>query len=107
MGETQYENGAEPFAEILREGESQAILDGAISAWGSCSGRVWGTYVHGIFDDDGFRGKFLDFARQGCGLAPARSHVCVTAERRARIDRWAGHLRQSLDMNLIREWANL
>jgi adenosylcobyric acid synthase len=103
MGETLYENGTEPFAEILREGERQPIWDGAIAS----SGRVWGTYVHGIFDDDAFRQRFLDCARQTCALAPAIEHVCVTAERQARIDRWAGHLRQSLNMSLIREWSNL
>jgi hypothetical protein len=48
----------------------------------------------------------VDSAREACGLAPARSHVCVTAERQARIDRWADHLRQSLDMNLIHELTN-
>ena len=37
MGETLYENGAEPFAEILREGEQQPAPDGAISR----SGHVW------------------------------------------------------------------
>jgi adenosylcobyric acid synthase len=99
MGETLYEKGAEPFAEILREGEEQPILDGAIVA----SGRVWGTYIHGLFDDDAFRHRFLHAARRTCGLTPAFRHVCVTAERQARIDRWAGHLRQSLDMNLIYE----
>jgi adenosylcobyric acid synthase len=103
MGETLYENGAKPFAEIQREGEHSSISDGAISS----SGLAWGTYVHGIFDDDSFRHSFLHLARQSCGLAPARSHVCVTAERQARIDRWAGHLRQSLDMKLIRQWANI
>jgi adenosylcobyric acid synthase len=102
MGETLYQNGAMPFAEILREGQSQLTADGAVAS----SGRVWGTYVHGLFDDDAFRHRFLDTARQACGLAPARSHACVTAERQARIDRWADHLRQSLDMNLIRGWAN-
>jgi adenosylcobyric acid synthase len=102
MGETLYQNGAEPFAEILREGQRQPTADGAVAA----SGRIWGTYVHGLFDDDGFRHRFLDMAREACGLAPARSHACVTAERQARIDRWADHLRQSLDMNLIRGWAN-
>jgi adenosylcobyric acid synthase len=102
MGETLYENGAEPFAEILREGAEQANPDGAIAS----SRRVWGTYVHGLFDDDAFRHSFLDSARQACGLAPASTRACVTAERQARIDRWAGHLRQSLDMKLIREWAN-
>jgi adenosylcobyric acid synthase len=101
MGETSYENGAESFAEIVREGEREAIADGAIAA----SGRVWGTYVHGIFDDDGFRRAFLDSARERCGLAPAREHVSVAAQRQARIDRWADHLRQSLDMNLIRGWV--
>jgi adenosylcobyric acid synthase len=101
MGETIYENDAQPFAEIVREGEVQPILDGAIAA----SGRVWGTYVHGIFDDDAFRHAFVDLAREACSLAPARSHACVSASRQARIDRWADHLRQSLDMNLIHELA--
>jgi adenosylcobyric acid synthase len=99
MGETLYENGAEPFAEVLRESEQQPTLDGAIVS----SGRVWGTYIHGLFDDDAFRHKFLQFARQTYGLTPAFPHVCVTAERQGRIDRWAAHLRQSLDMNLISE----
>jgi adenosylcobyric acid synthase len=103
MGETVYENGAEPFAEILREGGQRPTLDGAVAS----SGRVSGTYIHGLFDDDVFRHRFLNFARQRCGLTPARSHTCVTAERQARIDRWAGHLRQSLDIKLIRGWANL
>jgi len=102
MGGTLYENGAQPFAEILREGEQRPTWDGSIAS----SGRVWGTYIHGLFDDDAFRHRFLHFARQACGLAPALSHVCVTAERQARIDRWAGHLRQSLDMNLIRGWVD-
>src|SRR5580658_2436238 len=41
MGETVYENGAEPFAEILREGGQQSTSDGAIAS----SGRVLGTYI--------------------------------------------------------------
>jgi len=103
MGETLYENGAEPFAQILREGGQQPTPDGAIAS----SGRVWGTYIHGLFDDDAFRHQVLEFARRTCGLAPADSHIRVTAEREARIDRWANHLRRSLDMKLIRGWANI
>jgi adenosylcobyric acid synthase len=99
MGETHYESGAEPFSEILREGEEHATLDGAVAS----EGRVWGSYIHGLFDDDPFRHRFIDLARQARGLAPARSRTCVTAEREARIDRWADHLRKSLDMNLTRD----
>jgi adenosylcobyric acid synthase len=98
MGETVYENGAEPFAEIVRENEAAPIADGAIAQ----SGRVFGTYVHGLFDDDAFRHGFLDSIREACGLAPARDFA--TVNRDARIDRWADHLRQSLGMNLIRGW---
>jgi adenosylcobyric acid synthase len=100
MGETEYSGGAKPFAEILREGDERPTADGAIAS----SGKVWGTYVHGVFDDDNFRHSFLDSTRAACGVAPAANHVRATAERQERIDRWANHLRQSLDLDLIRSW---
>jgi adenosylcobyric acid synthase len=100
MGETLYEEGVEPFAEIVREGASDAIRDGAMAA----SGRVWGTYLHGLFDDDAFRHAFLQDARRRLGLAFAAEYRSVNAERQGRIDRWAGHLRRSLDLALIRGW---
>jgi adenosylcobyric acid synthase len=99
IGETHYEGGAEPFSEILREGEEEVTVDGAVAS----EGRVWGSYIHGLFDDDTFRHSFIDLARRAKRLAPAHSHACVNAEREARIDRWADHLRKSLDMNLIRD----
>ena len=42
-----------------------------------------------------------------CGLAPAREKLPVTARRQARIDRWADHLRGSLNLDLIRGWIEL
>jgi adenosylcobyric acid synthase len=101
MGETVYEREAEPFAEIEREGEEARRSDGAMDI----SGRIWGTYIHGIFDDDGFRHSFLDAARAAYGLGKAHEQVRATAEREKRIDRWASHLRQALDMDLIRGLA--
>lgn len=103
MGETRYEAGCTPFARITREGDIEAIPDGAIAR----SGRIWGTYVHGIFDGDAFRHAFLDAAREECGLQPAPEHRCVASQRQDRIDRWANHLRQSLDMDLIRGWIGV
>ncbi len=100
VGETLYEPGAEPFAEIIRQGISGGAPDGAVSA----SGRVIGTYVHGIFDRDEFRYAWIGAARVAAGLAPAERWALVTAEREARIDRWANHLRRSLDLNLIKSW---
>ncbi len=100
MGETLYDRGAKAFAEITREGDAATVADGARAE----SGLVWGTYVHGLFDDDAFRHRFLDAVRVQCGLRPARERAAVSAERQGRIGRWADHLRQSLDLTLIRTW---
>ncbi|MGJ5814627.1 cobyric acid synthase [Paludibaculum fermentans] len=100
MGETVYEEGSRPFSRIVREGDLAELADGAHDSLG----RVWGSYVHGLFDDDAFRHSFVDQARAQCGLPPAEGHLAVTAQRQARIDRWAAHLRKSLKMDLIRGW---
>ncbi len=97
LGETVYADGAEPFAEIQRAGETAARPDGAVC------GNVFGTYMHGLFADDGFRHAFIRHARAARGLAPAGELASVTAERERRIDRLAAHVRGSLDMELIRK----
>jgi adenosylcobyric acid synthase len=97
MGETIYEEGACPFAEIQREGESITHPDGCVAA-----GRpAFGTYLHGIFHNDAFRHSFLSTARTGCGLAPLEQKSFFAAERERRIDRLANHVHRSLDMRLI------
>ena len=100
VGETFYEPGARPLADIVRQGMTGFVPDGAVSA----SGRVLGTYVHGLFDNDRFRHAFLAVARRAVDLAPAESWVNVNAEREARIDRLADHLRESLNIDLITSW---
>jgi adenosylcobyric acid synthase len=100
VGETFYETGSRALAEIVRQGIPGSVADGAVSA----SGRVLGTYVHGFFDNDDFRHSFLAAARSAADLAPAETWANVAAEREARIDRLADHLRKSLDMTLIKSW---
>ena len=100
VGETFYEPGSRPLAEIVRQEIPGSVTDGAVSA----SGRVLGTYVHGFFDNDDFRHSLLAALRSAVDLAPAEIWANVTTEREARIDRLADHLRKSLHMNLIRSW---
>ncbi|MCD6582327.1 MAG: cobyric acid synthase [Desulfuromusa sp.] len=70
---------------------------------GSCmAGRehVWGTYLHGIFDADGFRHWFLDRLRQQKRWQPiGRMQSCYDLE--PALDRLADHVRSSLDMDKI------
>ena len=100
VGETFYNAGSCPLADIVRQGIPGSVPDGAVSA----SGRVLGTYVHGFFDNDDFRHSFIRAARAAVDLAPAAAWAHVAAEREARIDRLALHLRKSLDINLITSW---
>ncbi|MEA3544091.1 MAG: cobyric acid synthase [Thermodesulfobacteriota bacterium] len=70
---------------------------------GSCiAGRehVWGTYLHGIFDADGFRHWFLDRLWQQKGWQPiGRRRSSYDLE--PALDRLADHVRSSLDMDKI------
>ena len=44
--------------------------------------RVWGTYLHGVFDADGFRRWFIDRLRVRRGLPPlGRSSAATTSSR--------------------------
>jgi adenosylcobyric acid synthase len=64
MGETI--SGERPFATITeRNGEAADAPDGAVSA----DMRVFGTYIHGIFDNDALRGAFISWLRERKGLA--------------------------------------
>ncbi|MEW5975431.1 MAG: cobyric acid synthase [Acidobacteriota bacterium] len=97
VGETEYQAKTRPFAELIREGSSEPIADGAVSN----GGWVWGTYVHGAFDDDVFRHALIKRAREAFQLTPPAQLAAVSAEREQRLDRWADHLRKALDVGRI------
>jgi len=104
LGETGYRAGAQPLFELQRShAHHSVILDGAQSA----DGRIWGTYVHGLFDADSFRHAFLKNARSACELEPRSDYAFVTAERQNRIDRLADCVESALDMDEICEWINV
>jgi adenosylcobyric acid synthase len=103
LGKTVYPERTTPFSTIRREGMEDVIEDGAVSF----DGRVFGTYIHGIFDEDSFRHAFVDAARAACGLARPHAYAFVARDREARLDRLATHVKNSLDLNLIWSWLNL
>jgi adenosylcobyric acid synthase len=70
--------------------------DGATSA----DGRRWGTYVHGIFDEDAFRRWFIDRLRSRRGLPP-KGTVCARYDLEPALDRLADAVRSRLDMDVI------
>ena len=95
--------GSRILAQIEREGVTGVFPDGAVSE----SGFVWGTYVHGLFDDDHFRHAFLHASRAAFGLAPPQELVPISAQRESRLDRLAAHVRTSLDIDQIASWLGI
>jgi adenosylcobyric acid synthase len=67
------------------------------------NGRVWGTSIHGLFDQAGFRRGWLNRVRGRKGLppiSPCESELVAT-QLRAELDRWADHLEQHVNMDAI------
>jgi adenosylcobyric acid synthase len=73
--------------------------EGAVSE----SGRVWGTSIHGLFDQPEFRRDWLNRVRRRKGLPPISPHESelVAAHLRGELDRWADHLEQYMNMDAI------
>lgn len=69
----------------------------------SGQGNIFGTYVHGIFDNDDFRRKFLNAVRLTKNLEPLESVRNVAAEKQKNYERLAKIVRESLDMDLLRK----
>jgi len=103
IGETRYLDGARPFAEIHTDASHQTLLDGCITA----NGQVFGSYLHGLFDDDSFRHAFLSAARAFYELAPTAQCNNWKENREASLNRLADAVRSSLDMPQIFSWVGL
>ena len=86
-----------PCFRILDEGGDRE--DGAVSP----DGLVWGTYIHGVFDDPSFRRAWINRVRIRKGLAPGDVEDSENVTRRltAALDDWADHVECHLDMKLV------
>jgi adenosylcobyric acid synthase len=100
LGSTSYDGGARPLLRIRREGAADETDDGTLNHDGS----VIGTYMHGFFDDDGFRHELLRALRAAACLSPPSSLARFTSDRVRRLDRLASHVRQALDVRQIESW---
>jgi len=86
-----------PF-HLTRQGENAVnIWDGALSE----DGRIFGTYLHGVFDHDGFRRQFLNVLRLHKGLRPLPVQRNRHLEKERAYDRLAETVRKSLDMEKL------
>ena len=103
MGRTRWLENTRPAFVILKRNDQQVYQeDGAIST----DGRVWGTYLHGLFENDSFRRWFLNRIQvktEGLGSAKKRSTIHYDQEREQAFNRLAQITRKHLDLKRIYE----
>ncbi len=100
MGRSVSRGTARPLFRIVRQGGSPAdVLDGLVQP----GGRVWGTYVHGIFDNDHFRRAFLQDLQQRSGRTNTLSAAPFSFHqwKEEQFDRLAEHVRKHCDVKQI------
>ena len=80
---------------IKRLATGEHVMDG------SQKGGVWGTYIHGIFENDGFRSRLLNELRLRAGLPEKKKPVCYRALKERGIDLLAAAIRENVDFEKI------
>ncbi|TAJ25082.1 MAG: hypothetical protein EPO64_08655, partial [Nitrospirae bacterium] len=95
MGRTNLGTGAVPLLEVQTAGESGKRKDGAVSG----DGRVFGTYVHGLFDAPSFRRLFLNRLRTARGWSPLEPMHESSLDQE--LDRLADFLQAHIDLPAI------
>lgn len=97
-GATKRENSCSPFFKIIkRNNKSTNLYDGAVDK----NKRVFGTYIHGIFDNGGFRRHFLNRLRKqkGWPVLTKTDSLSLNAE----FDKLARLIRENINVKLLYE----
>jgi len=83
-----------PWLAIIQRGRCPVeVLDGAVSA----DAKIWGCYLHGLFENESFRRAWLTSLGWQAPDSPDPSAPGLAA----RLDRLASQVEQSLDMRLL------
>lgn len=82
---------------LIREPDGSDRFEGTARK----DGRVFGTYLHGVFQNDAWRRAWLNAVRADKGLPPLESPVAADSRKEAAFNRLADHVESHLDMRQI------
>jgi len=94
MGLSEAVGPGQPACRLDRILETPATVS---DGWATSDFRVWGTYIHGIFDSDQLRREWLAQLRREKGLAGEGESHAFAQFQEAQLDRLAQVVRESLD----------
>lgn len=99
MGRTEaIGENAVPFSYVVKRGEIEC---NEIDGYMSLDGRVWGTYLHGIFDNENFLRDFISSLFKRKGLERKIDVKSFKDMKMAKYDELARAVRSALDMDTI------
>ena len=87
-------NDLHPFVVTRRSEKPCEVTVGAARR----DGLAWGTYIHGIFDNDAFRRQFINGLRRQKGWQALPVSLHYREEKEEKYDRLAAVVREALDM---------
>ncbi|EGD50480.1 cobyric acid synthase CobQ [Thermoanaerobacter ethanolicus JW 200] len=100
MGQSRILGDCQPFSVIThRNGEKIEVYDGCISD----DGKVFGTYIHGIFENREFVREFINIVRKSKGLSPIKEIIDYKEFKEREYDKLADIVRKSIDMKEVYE----
>lgn len=101
MGHTEFTRAMDthPFTICQRRGADCESVEGTANE----AGNIFGTYIHGVFDNDAFRRSVLNAVRQKKGLAPLANTRNVMAEKQQAYEHLADVVEEALDMEKLYE----
>ncbi len=92
MGTTQNLGGAVPMIE-LENGRTDGYM--------TPDGRIWGSYLHGIFDNEEFIFGLVHDIMEEKGIHPSQNHLSVAEYKEIQYNKLADLIRRSIDMDAI------
>ncbi|WP_164817385.1 cobyric acid synthase [Paenibacillus lautus] len=112
MGVTQWSaladgSGYRPLFSIEADGtdslKATEDIQPHVEGTATSDGRIWGSYLHGLFDNDVFRRSWLNGIRMKKGLMPISETYKAEERKFAEFDRVADVVRNHVDMKKIYE----
>ncbi len=97
MGKTRLNRDVKPFAMIIDESGAPTRADGAVSE----DGKVWGTYLHGIFDHEDFNRELLSFISDNENMETMVHRESFLEYKEKQYGLLAETVRKSVDMRRI------
>ena len=77
------------------------LEDGRTDAYMTKNGRIWGSYLHGIFDNEDLVFALVQDIMKGKGINPAENHLSIAEYKEIQYNKLADLIRNSLDMDAV------